>query len=96
MDLLSLFFAPVVIKTQAQAQASTVSDKVKNRLEQLDDFEEVTPTLEINKKKKKWICLAYTFLKWVWNIRGKLYVYGSQKATFVIKLLFQNNNWITD
>ncbi|BFZ02646.1 hypothetical protein BsWGS_05685 [Bradybaena similaris] len=30
----------VVIKTQAQAQASTVSDKVKNRLEQLDDFEE--------------------------------------------------------
>lgn len=51
MDLLSLFFAPVVIKTQAQPQASTVSDKVKNRLEQLDDFEEVTPTLEINKKK---------------------------------------------
>ena len=31
----------VVIKSQAQAQSGTVSDKVKNRLEQLDDFEEV-------------------------------------------------------
>ncbi|KAK3713118.1 hypothetical protein RRG08_036730 [Elysia crispata] len=30
----------VVIKTQSQAQAGSVSDKVKNRLEQLDDFEE--------------------------------------------------------
>ncbi|XP_005101203.1 VPS35 endosomal protein sorting factor-like [Aplysia californica] len=30
----------VVIRSQAQAQTGTVSDKVKNRLEQLDDFEE--------------------------------------------------------
>ncbi|GFO28653.1 upf0505 protein c16orf62-like protein [Plakobranchus ocellatus] len=30
----------VVIKTQSQAQTGTVSDKVRNRLEQLDDFEE--------------------------------------------------------
>ena len=41
---MTYIFSPiftVVIKNQSQT-SSTMSDKVKNRLEQLDDFEEVS------------------------------------------------------
>ena len=61
---LNLFVSKVVIKTQQHP--TTVTDKVRNRLEQLDDFEEVLCSVN---DVTKWFCTwqnSAPFFSWSW------------------------------